>query len=99
MCLENRVRRRKSSIRAQETGQVKKLLFFFIFLIFILSFPAHSSSLQPDSSGPRKVQFFPAALHGTRSVEAKKLMGSNSEDKFYDEDKRLVRTGPNPLHN
>ncbi|CAH8308463.1 unnamed protein product [Eruca vesicaria subsp. sativa] len=91
-------------VLVQREGQGKKsrrwdmtFIYFFFFLVVIFQIGLSSSSASVDSrrhflvsSPPRKTMVYATApFRGALK----------SEDNIYGDDKRVVHTGPNPLHN
>ncbi|KAK4720538.1 hypothetical protein R3W88_010771 [Solanum pinnatisectum] len=67
-------------------------------IMLIFSQMCVSSSIAHSSNAiPRKVGFFHEVTTITSAVGTGEKR--NRGNKLYDEDKRLVHTGPNPLHN
>lgn len=79
-------------------ARTKKSRYAVFFIWVILIFSQFSLFLAERSlSTPRKARFFgTASVHGLASSPDKL---DEDPDMPYGEDKRLVHTGPNPLHN
>ncbi|KAG2321638.1 hypothetical protein Bca4012_057538 [Brassica carinata] len=89
--LVRRERQRRKSKRWDMT-----IIYFFFFLVVMFQICLSSSSASVDSrrlfvfSPPRKTLVYATTP----------FRGSlNREDNIYGDDKRVVHTGPNPLHN
>ncbi|XWS34490.1 hypothetical protein CRYUN_Cryun21dG0042700 [Craigia yunnanensis] len=66
-----------------------------------LHFAVHeeASSDQSFRSPPRKARFFDTASFHAPSISAQFAGNEGDPDTVYGDDKRIVHTGPNPLHN
>ncbi|GAA0185009.1 hypothetical protein LIER_32297 [Lithospermum erythrorhizon] len=91
---ENRETRGRK--RSNPSTTIKMAILFIGYLLFSVQLCMASSSSPYSShidqsrwSPPRKAMFF-----ATKSREDK-----NGTSNLYEDDMRLVRTGPNPLHN
>ncbi|GMP59204.1 hypothetical protein CsSME_00022579 [Camellia sinensis var. sinensis] len=83
--------RRRRTKRSKRHPRATNLAVFFIWVILIFTQLCLSSSSEHNGhSSPRKVRFFSTVNSS---------VGSNFDDDDDDEDKRVVHTGPNPLHN
>ncbi|XVF02856.1 hypothetical protein REPUB_Repub04eG0210600 [Reevesia pubescens] len=89
------------------SGARAALFFLWIILIFsqlILHFALHEEASSTDHqsfrSPPRKVRFFDntASFHAPSS-SSQFAENEGDPDTIYGDDKRIVHTGPNPLHN
>ncbi|EXB53963.1 hypothetical protein L484_022931 [Morus notabilis] len=87
--------------------KVAATFFFWVILIFShLSFSSAAKVLHRNGrlyrqSPPRKARFVDtktASFHAPLSP-ANSINGASDPDILYGDDKRLVHTGPNPLHN
>ncbi|EOY00992.1 Clavata3/esr-related 16, putative [Theobroma cacao] len=81
---------------------VARAALFFLWIIFIFSqfglhFAVHEEAgHQYFRSPPRKARFFDtASFHAPSSS----VGNEGDPDTLYGDDKRIVHTGPNPLHN
>ncbi|XP_018468590.1 CLAVATA3/ESR (CLE)-related protein 17 [Raphanus sativus] len=86
--------RRETQGRKLRRWDVKTICFFFFFVIFQISYSSSASVASRRhhfvSSPPRKnLVYATSPFRGPLS----------REDNIYGDDKRVVRTGPNPLHN
>nr|XP_009781938.1 PREDICTED: uncharacterized protein LOC104230760 [Nicotiana sylvestris] len=100
----------RSHIRSINRGQrIANFWFLLIFSLLCISSTGH-----PTKAIPRKVTASHAATaaasisnlnqssssaHDYVERERKRNNQTNGANKLYEEDKRLVHTGPNPLHN
>lgn len=74
----------------------RRYAIFFIWVILIFS-QFSLFSAEKSLSTPRKARIFgTASVHGLASSPDKL---DEDPDMLYGEEKRLVHTGPNPLHN
>uniref|UniRef100_A0A5B7AUJ8 Putative Clavata3/esr-related 16 n=1 Tax=Davidia involucrata TaxID=16924 RepID=A0A5B7AUJ8_DAVIN len=93
-----RTRRRIRNVRAKIA-----VFFFWVILIFTqlcLSSAEHNDIGRSSRSPARNARFFnTASSHAASSPPQFDGSGDNDSDTLYGEDKRLVHTGPNPLHN
>ncbi|KAF8046888.1 hypothetical protein N665_3352s0001 [Sinapis alba] len=81
--------------RKSRRWDMKITCFFFFFFVVIFQIGLSSSSASVDSprfvlSPPRKT-----LMYGTTRFRGP----LNKEENIYGDDKRVVYTGPNPLHN
>ncbi|KAI3453134.1 hypothetical protein Pfo_009797 [Paulownia fortunei] len=102
---ERRRRRRKG------WDSTSRIASFSLGFLLILSEVCPLTSAEKISVGgsrwspARKVRFPGSASYHARASSPSQLASternykSSSTDKFYEEEKRLVHTGPNPLHN
>ncbi|XWS63935.1 hypothetical protein CRYUN_Cryun06bG0144000 [Craigia yunnanensis] len=87
------------------SGARAAVFFLWIILIFSqlsLHFAVHeevSSTGQSFRSPPRKARFFDTASFHAPSSSAQFAGNEGDPDTVYGDDKRIVHTGPNPLHN
>ena len=87
------------------SGARAAVFFLWIILIFsqlALHFAVHeegSSTDQSFRSPPRKARFFDTASLHAPSSSAQFAGHEGDPDTVYGNDKRIVHTGPNPLHN
>ncbi|KAK8493508.1 hypothetical protein V6N12_024895 [Hibiscus sabdariffa] len=85
----------------QQMGLSKKLISFYLisllllFLLFQLEFSSssHGSSLKKPAVSPSSPPVH-AGNHRTKDAAA-----DDDDDGIFDDEKRKVQTGPNPLHN
>ncbi|CAH8337397.1 unnamed protein product [Eruca vesicaria subsp. sativa] len=85
--------RRETQGKKLKRWDVKTICFFFLFVMFQISYSSSAyvaSRRHFISSPPRKtLVYVTTPFRGPLS----------REDNIYGDDKRVVRTGPNPLHN
>ncbi|KAK9063686.1 hypothetical protein SSX86_017557 [Deinandra increscens subsp. villosa] len=104
----------KIKIAARRSGRRPKFHIFFIWVMLILthlSFSSghhhhhhhhHRSSSLPSS---RKAMVFKKQFHAANVTVSsqppvgKSANGDQEANNVFDEDKRIIHTGPNPLHN
>ncbi|KAL2518853.1 Uncharacterized protein Adt_15100 [Abeliophyllum distichum] len=83
---------------------------FWLLLIFSRICLSSSEKISKTAAGSRwfparKAGFFDTATYHTEASSPRPSQivspekNENSPDKLYEEEKRLVHTGPNPLHN
>ncbi|PSR88156.1 CLE16p like [Actinidia chinensis var. chinensis] len=87
---------KKSSRNVRAT--IIPVLFFYLLILsqqlFLSSAKQDEVGRRPIESGPRKARFFGPAVSGNNHSAP-----APAQAVPYEEDKRLVHTGPNPLHN
>ncbi|XP_076895453.1 CLAVATA3/ESR (CLE)-related protein 16-like [Bidens hawaiensis] len=76
----------------------RMLLFVMIWVILIIATPSSAVHRHPKTvpSGGKAAFFRTASPKFHATARSRK---AGEDDDLYDEDKRLVHTGPNPLHN
>ncbi|GAA0139874.1 hypothetical protein LIER_01336 [Lithospermum erythrorhizon] len=102
---ETRTRRQRSrATRASTT--IKMTILFLGYLLFSVQLCMASSSAPESShtdrsrwSPARKTRFFAAESNRAPSAIFEAKDDKNGTSNVYEDDKRVVRTGPNPLHN
>lgn len=95
-----------TAIRSKHNIRATFAVFFFLLLSQLcLSSMEGGGMGRLRQSGMRKARFSDAAssFHSASSATQVVVGGNEVQDsdsgKLYEEDKRLVHTGPNPLHN
>ncbi|KAK2635405.1 hypothetical protein Ddye_030197 [Dipteronia dyeriana] len=81
-------------------GRVAISMFIWVILIFsqlslVFALLHHDQSFK---SPPRKARFFHSTDNDDESFHAPPTM-EKDPDSLYEDDKRIIHTGPNPLHN
>ncbi|CAF2063938.1 hypothetical protein Bca4012_101578 [Brassica carinata] len=88
------VRRERHGSKNRRWDMTIKYFFFFLVVMFQICLSSSSASVDSRrhfvSSPPRKTLVYAAAPF---------RWDLNIEDNIYGDDKRVVHTGPNPLHN
>ncbi|KAL2233311.1 UNVERIFIED_CONTAM: hypothetical protein Sindi_1511100 [Sesamum indicum] len=94
-------RRRKTWPDRDSTTSRIALLLCLAFLLILSEAPSGGARRFQARSKPPSLgrQHARSASSPQEFVERSHTHYSSSEDKLYEEEKRLVHTGPNPLHN
>lgn len=89
--------------RRRHPGARTAVFFLWVILIFAqldLFFAFHDQTGRPISSTARKARFFNGATRFHVVSSPAQFAGTvGDSNTLYGEDKRLIHTGPNPLHN
>ncbi|CAK9154751.1 unnamed protein product [Ilex paraguariensis] len=103
MTVSSEEERTRGGRRRHATARIA-LFFFFIVLIFSQLFSSFAQNDKVGGSGQspaRKTRVFGTVPVHAASIPPTHLSGTDDDDSddIYDDDKRIVHTGPNPLHN
>ncbi|KAJ0545325.1 hypothetical protein HanIR_Chr08g0348631 [Helianthus annuus] len=97
--------------RRKRDYKLKLQVFFIWAMLILIHMPLssckhhhnnHHHHHHPSSvSSSRKTMFFKAAQPQFHAASSQPPVGATGEegDSVFDEDKRIIHTGPNPLHN
>lgn len=93
-----RIKKKRRNSKLRNSFFLILLLILFIHLPQLLAYYHHHREFSS-----RKTIFFEKAtpwFHDAVSVASELKIGANKEEgSFYYEEKRIIHTGPNPLHN
>ncbi|MFS8022034.1 hypothetical protein Hanom_Chr16g01434701 [Helianthus anomalus] len=91
--------------RRMKKRRVYKPLFIIWVLLVLAHFPGSTTYHRHHHSrvvASQKDIFSDSTkpwFHAAGSASSKLKIGDEEEENFYDEEKRIIPTGPNPLHN
>ncbi|KAJ6431709.1 hypothetical protein OIU84_019064 [Salix udensis] len=91
--------------RDRRYAGARAAIIFLFWILFILAqsgffLAVHEETDKLVKSLPRKARFFETeSFHASPNIDQPVNIDGGDSDSVYEEDKRIVYTGPNPLHN
>ncbi|KAF9677431.1 hypothetical protein SADUNF_Sadunf08G0107000 [Salix dunnii] len=91
--------------RGRRYSGAKAAIIFLFWILLILAqlglFIAfgHEETGEQVKSQPRKARFFETQFHASPSQDQPSDIDKGDPGTVYEDDKRIIHTGPNPLHN
>jgi len=86
-------------------GAARAAIIFLFLILLILAqlgvfLVVHEETDKPVKSLPRKARVFETgSLHASPNQDQPVNIDGGDPDALYEDDKRIIHTGPNPLHN
>ena len=86
------------------SGAKAAIIFLFWILLIITQLGlfiafGHEETGELVKSLPRKARFFETQFHASPSQDQPSSIDKGDPGAVYEDDKRIIHTGPNPLHN
>lgn len=94
-----------AAARGRRYSGAKAAIIFLFWILLILAQLGlliafgHEETGKLVKSLPRKARFFETWFHAPPSQDQPLDIGKGDPDTVYEDDKRIIHTGPNPLHN
>ncbi|KAI3763634.1 hypothetical protein L2E82_13624 [Cichorium intybus] len=99
---EDRGVKTRRIIKRRKDSTPSPVLFLIWLLLVFTHLPRSTANHHGSVVSSRKAKFFQTALpqfHAAGLVSGEPNFGGAEKGSIYDEDKRIIHTGPNPLHN
>ncbi|KAH8500624.1 hypothetical protein H0E87_015815 [Populus deltoides] len=94
-----------AAARGRRYSGAKAAIIFLFWILFILAQLGlliafgHEETGKLVKSLPRKARFFETRFHAPPSQDQPLDIDKGDPETVYEDDKRIIHTGPNPLHN